>query len=117
MISTYPADFFIYKIFSDISFEDLKTTCKNNNATTWDLHASQLNHMTDSWTNTPYFMTTIRQRGAVPKEFTNNEKDCTIVSRDDFRNINIQSPWDKNPCSQGSANGICIKIMDLGVAQ
>ena len=117
MMSTYPSDFFIYKIFKDTSFEKLKTTCKNNNATVWDLQASQLNQMTESWTNTPYFMATIKQRGAVPKKFTDNKKDCTTVKKNEYKSINIQKPWERNLCTQGIADGICIKVMDLGIAQ
>ena len=53
MISEYPAEFFIYKIFNNISFDDLKTTCKTNNATMWDIQANQLNQMPSTWeTNT-----------------------------------------------------------------
>ena len=80
-ISTYPADFFIYKIFKSTTFEKLKTTCKDINSTVWDLEASQLNQMAESWDNKPYFMSTIKQRGAVPKEFTDNKKDCTTVKK------------------------------------
>ena len=89
MLSEYPADFLIYKGFPNTSFEGLKGTCRTKNATIWDIDANQLNQMPGTWINTPYFMTTLRQRGSVPEEFTNNQEDCIIVYKDKFKRIHI----------------------------
>jgi hypothetical protein len=116
-ISTYPADFFIYKIITGTTFETLKTTCKNKNSTIWDLEASQLNQMTETWNNKPYFISTIKQRKAVPEKFTDNKRDCTTVRKNEYRSIIIQKVWDTELCEAGITDGICIKVMDLGIAQ
>ena len=68
-----------------------------------------------TWTNTPYFMTTLRQRGSVPEEFTNNQEDCIIVYKDKFKRIHIDQ--NNKICDQGNGNGICINIMDPGIAE
>ena len=113
-ISSYPADFFLYKIFPDTTFEALKTTCKSNNSTIWDLEAAQLNQMTKTWNNQPYFMSKIKQRKAVPEKFTTNSKDCTTVKKDQFSSISIEDTWNNDLCETGYANGICVKVMDSG---
>ena len=113
-ISSYPADFFLYKIFTDTTFEALKTTCKSNNSTIWDLEAAQLNQMTKTWNNQPYFMSKIKQRKAVPEKFTTNTRDCTTVRKDQFSSIIIEDTWNNDLCETGYANGICVKVMDSG---
>ena len=107
-ISSYPADFFLYKVFPGTTFETLKTTCKNNNSTIWDLEAAQLNQMTETWNNQPYFMSTIKQRKAVPDKFTINTRDCTTVRKDQFSSIIIEETWNNDLCETGYANGICV---------
>ena len=60
-------------------------------------------------------MTTLRQRGLIPEELTNNQKDCTIVYKDEYRDIHVNQ--DNKLCDHGNGNGICIKIMDPGIAE
>ena len=82
MISEYPSDFFIYKVFPSTSFEELKGTCRTNDAKIWDIYANKLNQMLSTLTNTPYFTITLRQKGLIPEKLTNNQKYRTIVYKE-----------------------------------